>query len=488
MKIILSIFFFIIHGVLFSSDLEFNKNIIFQKNSISQNNIISEISNSKDLSKLIELTEYKDNFFYALFDPLTNSNIFPSYSSQIEFFFEKINLFYSKSYGNQINASIFENVIFDKFEDPNSNRSYLNYLFYSNQIKSMCSYLSSLNENQKSFGNSIQYNIICLLDKKQYSQILLLLEIYNEDDIIKLNSNFLMSHLSNQVINKKYNLSELSIIDKYIISLSKDVNVNTENISNLFELDIYMKKNDLDLLQINYLFKKRIINVEQYISLLNVLDEKPNVLKMYNDLKKEINYNKKLSILESYIPLISLDFYDLSRLINEQFNEMRITTANLEYINSLMLLSLYENSFFLESLILILKDIPNNSLENNYTAQAIKNYLLSDFNNNLYIDDDKISKSPLMKFLFLNGNINFSDAKIPESNIEDTISISPIYLFNLTENYNLLDSYIYYVSLSEKYYSINEYDLYFLNKYLIQNTFIKNELIKLFFKVHLSNI
>jgi hypothetical protein len=37
------------------------------------------------------MTEFNDNFFYALFDPITNNNVFPQYSSDIEFFFEKIN-------------------------------------------------------------------------------------------------------------------------------------------------------------------------------------------------------------------------------------------------------------------------------------------------------------------------------------------------------------------------------------------------------------
>ena len=90
MKTYLSILFFFSHSLLMSSsDLEINENIIFQKNSISQNNIISEISSQREFLKLIENAEFNDNFFYALFDPITNNNIFPHYSSDIDFFFEK---------------------------------------------------------------------------------------------------------------------------------------------------------------------------------------------------------------------------------------------------------------------------------------------------------------------------------------------------------------------------------------------------------------
>ena len=101
-----------------SSDLEIDEIIIFQKNTISQNNIISEISSKKEFLKLIEMTEFNDNFFYALFDPITNNNVFPQYSSDIEFFFEKINLFNDKPYGYQINKNIFENVLFENFNNP----------------------------------------------------------------------------------------------------------------------------------------------------------------------------------------------------------------------------------------------------------------------------------------------------------------------------------------------------------------------------------
>ena len=489
MKNYLVIFFLLIHSLLMaSSDIEIDENIIFQKNSISQNNIISEISTKSQLLKLIEQTEFNDNFFYALFDPITNNNIFPLYSSNIEFFFEKINLFNDKSYGYQINKNIFENVLFETFNNPESNHSYLNYLFSSNQIETMCSYLASLTEDQKNFEESIQFNLLCLLDKNLNSQILLLLEIYDQDEIDKLNSKLLNNFLSNSNISDEYNLSELSIIDKYIILKSDNYSINIDTISNLLELEIYMNSNSLELYQINNLFKKRIISVQQYLSMMNKLDDIPIELLMYKKINDEINYNKKLFILESYIPKTSLDLYDLSRLVNSQFIEMRITSRNLEYIEGLMLLSLYENSSFLENLILILNEIPKTSIENKIIARGLKNYLTKNTESNFYIDENHLLNSPLMKFLFLNKNLKFSKVHNPSSSNQESISVSPIYLFNLAENINLLGSYSYYLNLSEKYYSINEYDLYFLNKYLIENEYLKNELIKLFFKVHLSSI
>jgi hypothetical protein len=153
-----------------------------------------------------------------------------------------------------------------------------------------------------------------------------------------------------------------------------------------------------------------------------------------------------------------------------------------------MLLSLYENSSFLENLIVILKEIPRTSIENKIIARGLKNYLTKNIEPNFYIEENHLLNSSLMKFLFLNKNLKFSNFQNPSANNQETISVSPIYLFNLAENINLLGSYSYYLNLSEKYYYINEYDLYFLNKYLIENKYLENELIKLFFKVHLSNI
>ena len=168
MRISLISFFLIFSFLANASEFELNEDIIFQDNSFSQNNLISEITNEDDLVYLITSTEFNDNFFYALFDPLTNSNIYPSYSSKNLFFIDKVNIFSSKSYGYQINSTIFENVLFESFNNPKLNNFYLKYLFSSNQIKEMCSYLNSLNDNQKQFKESIQFNILCLLDKKQF--------------------------------------------------------------------------------------------------------------------------------------------------------------------------------------------------------------------------------------------------------------------------------------------------------------------------------
>ena len=91
---------------------EFNEEIIFQEKSFSQNNIISSIKSEETLLKLINSTENNNNFFYSLFDPLTNNTIYPEYSNEVDFFFEKINLFNEKDYIYQINSNLFEKVIF----------------------------------------------------------------------------------------------------------------------------------------------------------------------------------------------------------------------------------------------------------------------------------------------------------------------------------------------------------------------------------------
>ena len=114
--------------------------------------------------------------------------------------------------------------------------------------------------------------------------------------------------------------------------------------------------------------------------------------------------------------------------------------------------------------------------------------MIKNFDNKYYADKNENIDSPLMKFLFLNRNINFIESdnlKILET---DTISVNPVYLASLAENLNLIETYIYYVNLSEKFYSINEFDLYFLNNYIIDNEYLKNELIKLAFKAHLINL
>lgn len=490
MRFFIFLSFIALHSYSISSEIGLEEEVIFQDNSISQNNLISEITSEEELDQLINDIEYNDNFFYALFDPLTNSNIFPKYSNQLDFFFEKLKFFDSKHYEYQLNSNIFEKILFEDFVSKDANQSYLRYLFNSNQIDEMCSYLSLLSENQKDFKDSIQYKILCLLEKEQYSQISLLLEIYNEEDIKALNSEFLINFLLNKTEEKEkdYYLSNLDLLDKYILLKKEKINVNIDQISNLIDLEIYLLNNKLYLYQINNLFKQRVVNVQQYISLLRSLDEKPLELMVYEDISGEINYNKKLKILEKYIPIIQLDLYDLSRLVNEQFSGMRITSRNLDHLNALMLLSLYENSKFLENLTSVLKDIPSPNIDENFYALSLKYYLNNNSKDNYYIDDNSYLNSPLMKFLFLNDNLKFSDGNNNELVDKLSVSIDPVYLFHLSENFNLLASYSYYLNISEKYYDINEYDLYFLNKYLIKNEYLENELIKLMFKVHLSSL
>ena len=483
-------FFLIFLSILTPNILKanFEEDIAFQLQTISQNNLITEIEKQQDLVNLIEQIEYKDNFFYSLFDPLTNSDIFPKYSDSSEFFFEKIKLFSNKVYGFQINSNLFEKVLFEKFQDPELNQAYLQTLFRLNQIENLCEYLDLLDTNQKNFDNVIEFNIICLLNNKQNQQISLLLEIYNDDEFKKLNTTLLLDYLNKKQLNDEFNLSELGMIDLFILSMKNDAKIYVENISNLFELELYRKSNELKLYEVNYLFKNRIINNSQYLSLLSNIKDKPKELLMFNEISEEINYNKKLAILEKYIPEVQLDLYDLSRLIYNQFREMRITSRNLKYINALITLSLYENSSFLENLKVVLTEISEENLEDDYLALGLKRYLTNNTQSELYSDDKNDLKSPLMRFFFLNGDLKFTN--LNKSLIEENkdILVDPIYLFNLSENFNLIESYIYYIQLSEDYYSLNEFDLYFINKYLINNEYLKNEFIKLFFKVHLSNL
>ena len=483
--------FFLIFLCILSPNIlkaNFEEDIAFQLQTISQNNLITEIETQQDLLNLIEQIEYKDNFFYSLFDPLSNSDIFPKYSDNKKFFFEKINIFSNKSYGFQINSNLFDKILFNNFQNPETNQAYLLNLFQSNQVNNLCDYLNQLDSNQKNFKNLIQFNIICLLNNKQNQQISLLLEIYSEDEFNDLNSILLVDYLNKKDLNDEYNLSELGIIDLFILSLIDNPNFYIEYISNIFELELYRKSNDLKLYELNYLFKNRVINNSQYLSLLMTLNEKPKELILFEEINKEINYNKKLAILEKHIPDMQLDLYDLSRLIYNQFREMRITSRNLDYMNALILLSLYENSSFLENLKVVLNETPEENLEDNYLALGLKRYLTTYELSELYSDKRNDLKSPLMRFFFLSGNLKFADLEKAFVEEKKEIIVDPIYLYNLSENLNLIQSYIYYIQLSEEYYTLNEFDLYFVNKYLIDNEYLKNEFIKLFFKVHLSNL
>ena len=169
---------------------EFKEEIIFQEKSFSQNNIISSIKSEKILLKLINSTENNNNFFYSLFDPLTNNTIYPEYSNEVDFFFEKINLFNEKDYRYQINSNLFEKVIFENFKNTNNNKSYLAYLSDSNQFDELCSYLFALDNSQKKFDDVLVYNILCLIKDKQFEQINFIIESMTKQISLNLIQNF----------------------------------------------------------------------------------------------------------------------------------------------------------------------------------------------------------------------------------------------------------------------------------------------------------
>ena len=113
--------------------------------------------------------------------------------------------------------------------------------------------------------------------------------------ILRHNSEFLINFINKpNEYQKDYYLSNLDLLDKYILLKDNNLNINIDQISNLVDLEIYLLNNKLYLYQINNLFKQRVINVQQYISLLKFLDESPFELMVYEEISSEINYNKKL--------------------------------------------------------------------------------------------------------------------------------------------------------------------------------------------------
>ena len=109
------------------------------------------------------------------------------------FFFEKINLFNKKNYRYQINSNLFEKVIFEEFQNPNHNESYLAYLFDSNQFNELCRYLFELDNNQKNFDDILIYNILCLIKDNQFEQINFIIEIYDQKEFDKLSLDTLLT-------------------------------------------------------------------------------------------------------------------------------------------------------------------------------------------------------------------------------------------------------------------------------------------------------
>ena len=323
------------------------ENFLFQEHNISNkfffNQLISQISYSDFLDE-IEISRSNSYYNKILIDLISDNDTFPESYSKNDFFLFKIETLSKNTDNFYLLRELFASVLFDKFNNPEFNKIYLNYLFDYAKFEELCSFYYELDDDEKNFDNNIIFSTICLLENSNFSQLDLLLEIYDEQTILKINSMYLNDFINDKLIPSKVNYQNIGLLDKYILFKNPNLfEIDNIIISNIFDTQIYI--NNVEIINPDILYnayKKRIINENEFLSISNRIKESylfPEFV-IHDLISSKITINEKLRAIDDNLEKINMSYYDFSRLIIDNFDNTKLVKGNLKYVKSIFLLLL----------------------------------------------------------------------------------------------------------------------------------------------------
>ena len=474
-----------------------NSNVIEEKIQKIENLSFQNIYNNEDLAfnpytneervinffDSISLKDKKSYYNNVILDIISNNDIYPSYSSKLDFFFNKINKLSQKKNSYIYLNKIFNTVMFKNFINPVYNEIYLKYLFDSAKFEELCGYYSTLDIDQKNFTNNLVYSSICLLEAENFSQLELLLELYDDTTKTILNSTFLLPYLNDKLKKSQINIDDLDLLDKYIVYKNPhNFTVANSDFLNILDLQIYLNNDSkINPLLIFNAYQNNIINKPQLTSIFNGLNKRDSIKEylLYKKITSQININTKLKNIEKVINEIDINLYDFSQLIQDQFSDMRILDSNLRYPKSLMLLLLSSNQNFANNFLLVSQKFEYVNEFDILFFTGLNNLI----NNKKYIDTIEVTETellfnPAIKFFIENNYVGISiQNKINLTNynkmsyVRDYSNIVIYAKSNLDQR--LFDEYLSILG-NLNFESTNDIDINYLVNSLDSNPFYRN--------------
>ena len=154
---------------------------------------------------------------------------------------------------------------------------------------------------------------------------------------------------------------------------------------------------------------------------------------MYNEISSKININDKLKLIDANLSAIQMNYYDFSKIISDQFDNLKLLNANLKYPKAIFLLLLNANNQFIDNFLDISHDYEYSNQFDSLFFEGVHNFMNSSIAETaININDPIILNNPALLFFIQNNylRINFetdmalpSRTKINKVKIIDCIKI-----------------------------------------------------------------
>ena len=484
-KILSSIFcFFIINSLiaeeLKEDDLDKIENIVIQSNPDIPYGDYYKFDTEYKLNSFYDDLSLSTNNYYnsIILNTASNNFNFPENFSQNDYILYKINKFYLGDYSFSFHRKIFNSILFDSFINPKYNEFYLNFLFDSARLEELCSFYINLNVEQKKFYNNIIYSSICLLESNNLSQLELLLELYDQSTKSQLNTIYLDLLINNNLNNIEIDYANLDILDKYIVYKNPDhFKISNISINNILDIEIALKS-DLNVShnEIYLAFSKGIFNKNELISILNKLESNTqnSDFKLYNEISSKININDKLKLIDTNLSEIQMNYYDFSKIISDQFDNLKLLNANLKYPKAIFLLLLNANNLFIDNFLDISHDYEYSNQFDNLFFEGIYNFMNSSIAETaININDPNYLNNPALLFFIQNNYLKINlkkDITLPShTKLNEVKNYTNFSLYNSIEDSEKSNKELLILLKEMNFSDINELDLLYLSKGLNYN-------------------
>ena len=484
-KILSSIFcFFIINSLiaeeLKEDDLDKIENIVIQSNPDTPYEDYYKFDTEDKLNLFYDDLSLSTNNYYnsIILNTVSNNVKFPENFSQNDFILYKINKFNLGDYSFSFHRKIFDSILFDSFINPKYNEFYLNFLFDSARLEELCSFYINLNVEQKKFDKNIIYSSICLLESNNLSQLELLLELYDQSTKSQLNSIYLDLLINNNLNNTETDYANLDILDKYIVYKNPDhFKISNISIDNILDIEIVLKSGlNVSHNEIYLAFSKGIFNKNELISILNKHESniQNSDFKLYNEISSKININEKLKLIDTNLSEIQMNYYDFSKIISDQFDNLKLLNANLKYPKAIFLLLLNANNLFIDNFLDISHDYEYSNQFDNLFFEGIHNFMNSSIAETaININDPNYLNNPALLFFIQNNylKINFNKDMTLQSRtiINEVINYTNFSVYNAIEDSEKSNKELLILLKDMNFSDINELDLLYLSKGLNYN-------------------
>ena len=265
---------------------------------------------------------------------------------------------------------------------------------------------------------------------------------------------------------------------RYIIYKNPDrFKISNISIDNILDIEIVLK-NGLNVShnEIYLAFSKGIFNKNELISILNKLESniQNSDFKLYNEISSKININEKLKLIDTNLSEIQMNYYDFSKIISDQFDNLKLLNANLKYPKAIFLLLLNSNNLFIDNFLDISHDYEYSNQFDNLFFEGIHNFMNSSIAETaININDPNYLNNPALLFFIQNNylKINFNKDMTLQSRtiINNVKNYTNFSLYNAIEDSEKSNKELLILLKDMNFSDINELDLLYLSKGLNYN-------------------